>query len=72
MSSSAIPDGTCDVLIPRDRYDPFAIVAMVERWNTESEPVTPETPTTQVVPAHLWARVAITEPGGSTVEVDTP
>jgi hypothetical protein len=29
---SATPDGTCDVLIPKDRYDPFAVLAMVEAW----------------------------------------
>jgi hypothetical protein len=28
-------DGTCEVLIPRDRCDPFAVLAMVEGWNRE-------------------------------------
>jgi hypothetical protein len=28
----ATPDGTCEVLIPKDRYDPFAVLAMVEAW----------------------------------------
>jgi hypothetical protein len=28
----ATPDGTCDVLIPKDRYDPFAVLAMIEAW----------------------------------------
>jgi hypothetical protein len=54
----ATPHGTCEVLIPRDRYDPFAVLAKVEGWEREPPP--------------LWWRVAITEPGGRTVEVDTP
>jgi hypothetical protein len=33
--SLATPDGTCEVLIPKDRYDPFAIVARVAGWNRE-------------------------------------
>jgi hypothetical protein len=28
----ATPDGTCEVLIPKDRYDPFAVLAVVEAW----------------------------------------
>jgi hypothetical protein len=28
----ATPDGTCEVLIPKDRYDPFAVLAMMEAW----------------------------------------
>jgi hypothetical protein len=28
----ATPAGTCEVLIPKDRYDPFAVLAMVEAW----------------------------------------
>jgi hypothetical protein len=24
--------GTCEVLIPKDRYDPFAVLAMMEGW----------------------------------------
>jgi hypothetical protein len=28
----ATPAGTCDVLIPKDRYDPFAVLTMVEEW----------------------------------------
>jgi hypothetical protein len=31
----ATPDGTCEVLISMDRYEPFAIVAMVAGWNRE-------------------------------------
>jgi hypothetical protein len=31
----AVPDGTCEVLIPRDGYDPFAVVEMVKGWNRE-------------------------------------
>jgi hypothetical protein len=33
--SLGTPDGMCEVLIPKDRYDPFAIAAMVVRWNPE-------------------------------------
>jgi hypothetical protein len=29
----ATPDGTCELLIPKDRYEPLLIVAMVEGWN---------------------------------------
>jgi hypothetical protein len=29
----ATPDGTCKLLIPKDRYEPLLIVAMVEGWN---------------------------------------
>ncbi|MGH7315688.1 MAG: hypothetical protein ACREJS_05440 [Candidatus Rokuibacteriota bacterium] len=54
----ATPDGTCELLIPKHRYDPFAIMSMVDGWNREPEP--------------RWWRVAIQEPGGRTVEVDTP
>jgi hypothetical protein len=54
----ATPDGTCEVQIPKDRYDPFAVLAMVEGWEREPDP--------------LWWRVAIADPGGRTVEVDTP
>lgn len=28
----ATPAGTCELLIPRDRYDPFAVLAMMEGW----------------------------------------
>lgn len=28
----ATPAGTCEVLIPRDRYDPFALLATMEGW----------------------------------------
>ena len=28
----ATPDGTCDVLIPRDRYHPFEVLAVVKEW----------------------------------------
>jgi hypothetical protein len=28
----ATPAGTCEVLIPKDRYDPLAVLAMVEAW----------------------------------------
>ncbi|MGH8562684.1 MAG: hypothetical protein ACREXW_00830 [Gammaproteobacteria bacterium] len=54
----ATPDATCELLIPKDRYDPFAIVEMVDGWNREPEP--------------LWWRVSITEPAGRTVELDMP
>ena len=30
----ATPDGTREVFIPRDDYDPFAIVEKVHRWDT--------------------------------------
>jgi hypothetical protein len=29
------PDGTCEVLIPRDRYDPFEVLAIVNEWERE-------------------------------------
>ncbi|MGH8586207.1 MAG: hypothetical protein ACREWE_08525 [Gammaproteobacteria bacterium] len=29
----ATPDGTCELLVPRDRCDAFAILAMVDGWN---------------------------------------
>jgi hypothetical protein len=32
IAALATPDGTCELLIPRDRYDPFAVLAMVEAW----------------------------------------
>ncbi|MGH8584657.1 MAG: hypothetical protein ACREWE_00180 [Gammaproteobacteria bacterium] len=54
----ATPDGTCELLIPKDRYDPFAILDMVDGWNSTAP--------------RLWWRVSILEPGGRTVEVDTP
>jgi hypothetical protein len=28
------PDGTREVLIPRDQYDPFEVLAKVNRWDT--------------------------------------
>ena len=30
VAAVATPDGTCEVLIPKDRYDPFAVLAMME------------------------------------------
>lgn len=30
----ATPEGTREVLIPRDRYDPFEVLAKVGRWDT--------------------------------------
>ena len=57
----ATPDGTCDVLIPRDRYDPFEVLAIVKEWERED-----------AEPDRLWWRVSILEPGGRTVEVDAP
>jgi hypothetical protein len=30
----ATPDGTREVLIPRDRYDPFEVLTKVGRWDT--------------------------------------
>ena len=32
----ASPDGTCDVLIPRDRYDPIEVLAIVKEWEREA------------------------------------
>jgi hypothetical protein len=32
----ATPGGTCDVLIPRDRCDPFAVLAIVKEWEREA------------------------------------
>jgi hypothetical protein len=32
----ATPAGTSEVLIPKDRYDPFAIAAMVGGWKREA------------------------------------
>jgi hypothetical protein len=32
IAALATPDGTCELLLPRDRYDPFAVLAMVEAW----------------------------------------
>jgi hypothetical protein len=32
IAALATPDGTCEALIPKDRYDPFAVLAMVEAW----------------------------------------
>jgi hypothetical protein len=31
------PVGTCEVRVPKDRYDPFAIAAMVAAWNQEED-----------------------------------
>jgi hypothetical protein len=32
-SAPAIRDkGTCEVLIPKDRYDPLAVLAMMQGW----------------------------------------
>jgi hypothetical protein len=28
----ATPDGTCELLIPRDRYDPFEVLVTVQGW----------------------------------------
>jgi hypothetical protein len=36
----ATSDGTGEVLIPRDRYDPFAVVELVAEWTREE--VAPE------------------------------
>ena len=44
----ATPDGTCDVLIPRDRYDPFAVLAIVKEWERED-----------AEPDPLWGRVVV-------------
>jgi hypothetical protein len=32
ITALATPDGTGELAIPRDRYDPFAVLAMVEAW----------------------------------------
>jgi len=31
----ATPDGTCELRIPKDRYEPFAIVATLAGWSRE-------------------------------------
>lgn len=49
------------MLIPKDRYDPFEVLAIVKGWEREDAEPNP-----------LWWRVAIQEPGGRTIEVDTP
>jgi TubC N-terminal docking domain len=56
----ATPDGTCDVLIPKDRYDPFAVLEVVKEWERED---------LEAPPPLLW-RVSITEPGGRPVNLD--
>jgi hypothetical protein len=57
----ATPDGTCDVLIPKDRHEPFAVLVIVKEWEREA-----------AEPDPLWWRVAILVPGGQNVEADTP
>jgi hypothetical protein len=37
IAALATPDGTCELLIPKDRYDPFAIAATVAAWNQEED-----------------------------------
>jgi hypothetical protein len=32
ITALATPDRTCEVLIPKDRYDPFAVLEMVKSW----------------------------------------
>jgi hypothetical protein len=53
IAALATPDGTCELRIPKDRYDPLAALAIVKEWERED----PE-------PDPLWWRVAILEPGG--------
>lgn len=36
IAALAVPKLTCEVQIPKDRYDPFAIAAMVAAWNREA------------------------------------
>jgi hypothetical protein len=58
----AAPDGTCEISIPKDRYEPFEVLAIVKGWEREDAEPNP-----------LWWRVSIVEPGAArTVEVDTP
>jgi hypothetical protein len=59
--SLATPDSTCDVLIPKDTYAPFDVLAMVNEWEREDPKPEPL----------LW-RVTLTEPGGKVFEVDAP
>ncbi len=54
----ATPDGTCQLLVPRERYDPFEVLAVLGEWEREPEP--------------LYWRVSITEPDGRVVELDMP
>jgi hypothetical protein len=49
MTLATPDDGTCEVTIPKDRYDPLAILAIVKEWE----------------PDPLWGRVSIAEPGGT-------
>jgi hypothetical protein len=58
----ATPDGTCDLAVPRDKYDAFELLAMVVRWNAEPDPDLDT----------KWWRVSIQDPDGRTVEVDAP
>jgi hypothetical protein len=57
----ATPDGTYELQIPRDRYDPFAVLAIVQEWEGQAGD-----------PDRLCWRIAILEPGGQTIEGDTP
>ena len=49
------------MLIPKDQYDLFEVLAIVKGWEREDAEPNP-----------LWWRVAIQEPGGRVVEVDAP
>jgi hypothetical protein len=37
----ATPDGTCEVQIPRGRYDPFRILELAKGWEGQAATVTP-------------------------------
>jgi hypothetical protein len=36
--SLATPDGTCEVLIPKDRYDPFKVMDTLKGWSARPPP----------------------------------
>ena len=61
ITALATPDDTCELLMPRDRHAPFAVLRWSRRWEGQD-----------AEPDLLWGRVAITEPGGRTAAVDTP
>ncbi|MGH8569978.1 MAG: hypothetical protein ACREXU_18725, partial [Gammaproteobacteria bacterium] len=35
VAAMAVTDGTCELLIPRDRYDPLEVLAVLEEWERE-------------------------------------
>jgi hypothetical protein len=38
----ATPDGTCELQIPQDRYDPLAVLAIVKKWEREDPIAKPQ------------------------------